>query len=208
MALLPFYAGPRVGEVVGLDLDDVALSARKGTLRIRGKGRDGGKLRELPLTRPELRVALTNWLDDRSTWPVADASPALLLNRRGGRLADRSTRTIITSLGEHIGLGHDDSDSFGPHVQRHTFATQLLRGGADPVLVADLLGHSDLTNLKIYTQPNDEDRERALALLNHRRLTGPRQRGPSRTLFFRWKPRGGLVSRRGVGSEDSKHEFA
>jgi site-specific recombinase XerD len=33
------------------------------------------------------------------------------------------------------------------------------------VLVADLLGHADLTTLKIYTQPNDEDRERALALL-------------------------------------------
>jgi site-specific recombinase XerD len=165
VALLPFYAGLRVGEVVGLDLDDVALSARKGTLRIRGKGRDGGKLRELPLTRPELRTALTNWLDDRSTWPDADSSPALLLNRRGRRLSDRSARTIITSLGEHVGLGHDDSESFGPHILRHTFATQLLRGGADPVLVADLLGHSDLTNLKIYTQPNDEDRQRALALL-------------------------------------------
>lgn len=165
VALLPFYAGLRVGEVVGLDLDDLALSARKGTLRIRGKGRDGGKLRELPLTRPELRTALTKWLNDRTAWPGADASPALLLNRRGGRLSDRSARTIITGLGEQVGLGRDDSDGFGPHVLRHTFATQLLRGGADPVLVADLLGHSDLTNLKIYTQPNDEDRERALALL-------------------------------------------
>jgi integrase/recombinase XerC len=165
VALLPFYAGLRVGEVVGLDLDDLALSARKGTLRVQGKGRDGGKLRELPLTRPELRAALTRWLDDRPTWPASDASPALLLNRRGGRLSDRSARTIITALGEQVGLAHDGSDGFGPHVLRHTFATQLLRGGADPVLVADLLGHSDLGTLKIYTQPNDEDRERALALL-------------------------------------------
>ena len=38
-------------------------------------------------------------------------------------------------------------------------------GGADPVLVADLLGHSDLGTLKLYTQPNDVNRERALALL-------------------------------------------
>lgn len=165
VALLPFYAGLRVGEVVGLDLEDVALSARKGTLRVRGKGRDGGKLRELPLTRPELRAALTRWLDVRPTWPASDASIALLLNRRGGRLSDRSARTIITALGEQVGLAHDGSDGFGPHVLRHTFATQLLRGGADPVLVADLLGHSDLGTLKIYTQPNDEDRERALALL-------------------------------------------
>jgi integrase/recombinase XerC len=42
---------------------------------------------------------------------------------------------------------------------------QLLRGGADPVLVADLLGHAALGTLKIYSQPNDADRERALALL-------------------------------------------
>jgi integrase/recombinase XerC len=40
-----------------------------------------------------------------------------------------------------------------------------LRAGTDPVLVADLLGHSDLSTLKIYTHPNDADRERALALL-------------------------------------------
>jgi site-specific recombinase XerC len=108
VALLPFYVGLRVGEVVGLDLDDLAHSARKGTRRVRGKGRDGGKPRELPLTRPELRAALTSWLDDRPTWPGADAAPAVLLNRRGGRLSDRSARTIITTLGEHVGLGHDD----------------------------------------------------------------------------------------------------
>ncbi|MCA1682057.1 MAG: site-specific integrase [Actinobacteria bacterium] len=40
-----------------------------------------------------------------------------------------------------------------------------MRAGADAVLVADLLGHSGLGTLKVYTQPNDADRERALALL-------------------------------------------
>jgi len=167
VALLPFYAGLRIGEVVGLDVTDVALSARKGSLRVRGKGRDGGKLRELPLTRPELRTALSDWLDQRPSWPHPQDSPALLLNRRGGRLSDRAARTIITDLGEHVGLGPDTPGGigFGPHVLRHTFATQFLRGGADPVLVADLLGHSGLDTLRTYTQPDDADRERALNLL-------------------------------------------
>jgi len=169
VALLPFYAGLRIGEVVGLDVTDVSLSARKGSLRIRGKGRDGGKLRELPLTRPELRTALTNWLDQRPSWPHAQDSPALLLNRRGGRLSDRAARTIITDLGEHVGLGADTpaGSRFGPHALRHTFATQLLRGGADPVLVADLLGHAGLDTLRTYTytHPDDAARERALNLL-------------------------------------------
>ncbi len=169
VALLPFYAGLRVGEVVGLDVDDVALSARKGMLQVRGKGRDGGKLRELPLTRPELRTALTAWLEQRPRWPGADTSPALLLNRRGGRLSDRSARTIITDLGTQVGLGQDpgagSDGGFGPHVLRHTFATQLIRAGTDPVLVADLLGHAGLGSLAIYTQPTDDDRQRALAIL-------------------------------------------
>ncbi len=38
LALLPLYAGLRVSETVALDVDDVRLSARKGTLRVRGKG--------------------------------------------------------------------------------------------------------------------------------------------------------------------------
>lgn len=165
VALLPFYAGLRVGEVVGLDVTDVALSARKGRLRVRGRGRDGGKLRELPLDRPELRGALAAWLKQRPSWPGAEDGSALLLNHRGGRLSDRSARTIITTLGEHVGLGADQNSGFGPRILRHTFATELLRKGADPVLVANLLGHSDLGTLAAYSRPNDADRARALALL-------------------------------------------
>ncbi len=141
---------------MGLDLDDVSLSSRKGTLRIRGKGRGGGKLRELPLTRPELRNALAAWLEQRQDWPGASGTPALLLNSRGGRLSDRSARTIITELGEQVGLGDDPrGGGFGPHSLRHTFATQLLRGGADPVLVADLLGHALLDAVRVYTNSRE-----------------------------------------------------
>jgi site-specific recombinase XerD len=50
-------------------------------------------------------------------------------------------------------------------VTRFLPTPQLLRAGADAVLVVDLLGYSGLGTLKIYTQPNDADRERALALL-------------------------------------------
>lgn len=89
----------------------------------------------------------------------------MLLNRRGGRLSDRSARTIITDLGEHVGLGDDRGGGFGPHVLRHTFAIQLLRGGADPVLVGDLLGHASLDTVRAYTQPTDADREQALTIL-------------------------------------------
>lgn len=72
IALIPFYAGARIAEVVSLDVDDVQLSARKGIMRIYGKGE---KVREIPI-HPQLRTALTGWLDERPGWPGAD-SPAL-----------------------------------------------------------------------------------------------------------------------------------
>jgi len=154
VALLPYYAGLRVGEAVRLDVDDVEPDGRKGQLRIRGKGPDGGTEREVPLTRPELRIALADWLDVRPAWSGADGR-ALLLNRRGGRLSDRSARTVITGLGEQVGLVDPAEGGFGPHVLRHTFATEMLRDGADHVLVADLLGHATLDSLRIYTTPTD-----------------------------------------------------
>jgi site-specific recombinase XerC len=46
LTLLPFCAGLRIAETVGLDVNDIALSARKGTLRVHGKA---PKLREVPV---------------------------------------------------------------------------------------------------------------------------------------------------------------
>lgn len=48
------------------------------------------------------------------------------------------------------------------HVLRHTFATSLVRGGADLVIVAELLGHARLETVRIYTQPTEDDKIRAL----------------------------------------------
>jgi len=54
LALVAFYAGARIGEIVALDVDDVALSARKGAPRIYGKGE---RAREVPV-HPKLRTVL------------------------------------------------------------------------------------------------------------------------------------------------------
>src|SRR3989440_12969591 len=84
-----FYAGARISEAVRLDVDDVRLSARKGILRILGKGE---KVREVPI-HPQLRRNLTLWLEERSNWPGAETTPALFLNQRGGRLSVRGPAT-------------------------------------------------------------------------------------------------------------------
>jgi integrase/recombinase XerC len=164
MALLPYYAGLRIGEVVALDVDDIAISARKGQMRVLGKGRDGGRLRSVPI-HAELRAVLQAWLAERRSWPGADATPALLLNGRGGRISDRYAREIIEGLGRLANLDTERLEPFGPHVLRHTFGTQLVRAGVDLVIVAELMGHARLDTTRIYTLPTKADREGALDAL-------------------------------------------
>lgn len=161
VALTPYYAGTRVGELVGLDLEDVRMSARKGELRIVGKGSDGGKERRVPI-HANLRSLMTTWIGERNNWAGSDG-PALLLNRSGGRLSDRAARTVICSFGEAAGLG--DDEPFGPHVLRHTFGYQLVRRGVDIVTTAELMGHSRLDTTRMYSLPTEADRAAALEVL-------------------------------------------
>jgi site-specific recombinase XerD len=157
LALLPFYAGLRIAEAVGLDIDNVHLSARKGTLRVHGKG---ATLRELPI-HPQLRTDLQLWLNERPDWPGAQTTPALLLNRRGARLTTRGASDILHTIATTAGL----DDTITAHTGRHTFATTLIRGGTDLVTVAEMLGHARLDTVRAYTRPTADDRAKALNLL-------------------------------------------
>ena len=157
LALVPFYAGTRIAEMVALDLDDVRLSARKGVLRVLGKG---DRVREVPI-HPQLRKALTEWLDERDDWVGVPDSVALFLNRRGGRLSTRGAHHVITGIAAQGGL----DDRVTAHVLRHSFATTLVRGGTDLVIAAELLGHARLETTRAYTRPSAEDRFKAVELL-------------------------------------------
>jgi site-specific recombinase XerD len=157
LAQLPFYAGIRIIETVRLDLDDIQLSARKGTLRVLGKG---DKIREIPI-HPQLRTDLHLWLHERPDWPEATRNPALLLNNRGGRLTTRGASGIFRQIADNAGL----DDQTTAHILRHTFATTLIRGGTDLVIVAELLGHSRLDTVRVYTRPTAQDQAKALELL-------------------------------------------
>jgi site-specific recombinase XerD len=157
LALVPFYAGARISEIVALDIDDVTRSARKRVLRILGKGE---RVRQVPI-HPQLHAALNGWLAERADWPGANNSLALFLNQRGQRLSVRGAHDIITGIAAAAGLDEDTT----VRTLRHTFATTLVRGGTDLVIVAELLGHARLETTRIYTRPSAEDRTRALDLL-------------------------------------------
>jgi site-specific recombinase XerD len=157
LALVPFYAGTRISETVALDLDDVRLSARKGVLRILGKGQG---VREVPI-HEKLRKALDDWLQERSDWPAAAHTPALFLNQRGGRLSPRGAHAVITGIAARAGL----EDHVTAHVLRHSFATTLVRGNTDLIVAAELLGHARLETTRAYSRPTAEDRRKAVDLL-------------------------------------------
>jgi integrase/recombinase XerC len=126
-------------------------------LRIYGKGE---RVREVPI-HPQLHKALAGWLTERADWPRAGDTAALFLNQRGRRLSVRGAHEIITGIATAAGL----DDETTAHVLRHTFATTLVRGGTDLVIVAELLGHARLETTRGYTRPTAEDRTRALDLL-------------------------------------------
>jgi site-specific recombinase XerD len=150
-------AGARIAETVCLDLDDLPSTQRRRRLRIHGKGR---KNRSLPV-HPELAAALDAWLVVRRAKPGADTEPAVFLNRAGGRLSARAADHIIAGIARAGGL----DDEVTPHVLRHTFATDLVRGGTDLVTVAELLGHASLDSTRIYTLPTHDDLDAAVARL-------------------------------------------
>jgi site-specific recombinase XerD len=76
-----------------------------------------------------------------------DGQKALLLNRRGDRLSVRGIQGIVDRLLQRSGLGKPTT----PHTFRHSFATHVLRQGADIRIVQELLGHANLSTTQVYT---------------------------------------------------------
>ena len=144
-----YAAGLRVSELVGLPLG--AIDRRAGLLRVLGKG---GKTRIVPLGEPAL-AALETWLADgrpalarRRTGSPARGGDAVFLSRRGVAMTRQNFFTRLRALARQAGIA---SERVSPHVLRHSFATDLLEGGADLRAVQAMLGHTDLATTQIYT---------------------------------------------------------
>jgi integrase/recombinase XerD len=161
IAYTAFYAGTRISETTGLDIDDVRLPARHGHLIVH-YGRNG-RHREVPL-HPKLRVVLEEWLHERGGWKGADTNLALFLNRRGGRLSARSAYTVLRTIADAADLPLGRDGRFTPRVLRHTAGTTMATQGADIVIVAELLGHS-IATARRYSPPSHHDRQQAIERL-------------------------------------------
>ncbi|HEU5045264.1 MAG TPA: site-specific tyrosine recombinase XerD [Nocardioidaceae bacterium] len=151
---LLYATGARISEAVGLDVDDVDLAPAdraadapdgQGTVLLRGKG---GKQRVVPIGSYARAAVQAYLVRARPTLSSAgQATPALFLNARGGRLSRQSAWTVLVKAAERAGVTAEVS----PHTLRHSFATHLLDGGADVRVVQELLGHASVTTTQVYT---------------------------------------------------------
>jgi integrase/recombinase XerC len=144
MLELLYGCGIRNSELTGINVDDVRLSAE--AILIRGKGK---KERYVPFG-ASAKSALSAYIPERGNALAAanKNTPALLINRRGGRLTTRSVGRIIKKIAVAKGLSPD----VHPHTLRHAFGTHMLEEGADLRAIQELLGHERLATTQRYTQ--------------------------------------------------------
>ena len=152
MLELLYATGIRVGELVGLDVDDV--DRERNVVRVLGKG---SKERMVPFGHPAA-AAVDRWLSSgRPRLGVEGAGPALFLGARGRRIDPRAVRAVV----HHRIADVPGAPDIGPHGLRHTAATHLLEGGADLRSVQELLGHSSLATTQLYTHVTTDRLRRA-----------------------------------------------
>lgn len=157
---LVYSAGLRISEAAALNLADLFFS--EGIARVVGKG---GKERLVPFG-GEASYRLARYLEEgRPALAGSRRSSALFIGRTGKRL---SRKGIWKNYAAVAALAGAPSKL---HTLRHSYATELLAGGADLRSVQELLGHADLGTTQIYTHVDTD-----LLRDSHRRYM-PRLRG-------------------------------
>jgi site-specific recombinase XerD len=142
-----FSTGLRVSELCNMTRD---LDMTRDEFSVRGKG---SKVRVVFLS-PAAKESIKRYLKERT-----DMDDAMFISLAKGaeasgdmRLTPRSVERIVKSRAVQAGI----SKKVTPHIVRHSFATDLLDGGADLRAVQALLGHASITTTQIYTHVTDK----------------------------------------------------
>jgi site-specific recombinase XerD len=175
-----FSTGMRVGELVRLTRDDVNL--KRDEFAVRGKG---GKVRVVFLS-PDAREWLKKYLTTRSDpspylFIRHDRARGRGMPHRMSRRSEATGAHPVLSMPEERARQPKDADDDAPltarsverlvqryaraagivkpvhpHTLRHSFATDLLRGGAQLREVQAMLGHASVTTTQIYTHVTEQ----------------------------------------------------
>lgn len=141
MLELLYATGIRVSELIGLNVEDVNLSA--GFIRCTSRGKE----RIVPLYHTAVK-ALEDYVRDIRPRIIADEEEhALFVNMNGERMSRQGFWKIIKYYQEKAEIDKDIT----PHTLRHSFAVHLLENGADLRSIQEMLGHADISSTQIYT---------------------------------------------------------
>ncbi len=147
---LLYGCGLRIGELVGLDVQD-GIKARGwidsagAEAHVLGKG---SKKRSVPVGSKAL-AALAEWVGLRSQWAKdVGGDAALFINDRGQRLTPQHIRVRLKQRSLKAGL----ATPVHPHMLRHSFASHVLQSSGDLRAVQELLGHANITTTQVYTR--------------------------------------------------------
>ncbi len=148
---LLFSTGLRVSELANLKIESVNL--KRDDFSVRGKG---GKVRIVFLSE-QAKYWVKQYLDKRT-----DTSPYLFIahdraqkkreNDEARPITSRSIERMVQKYAKEAGI----MKQITPHTLRHSYATDLLRNGADIRSVQSMLGHASITTTQIYTHVTDE----------------------------------------------------
>ena len=137
-----YGCGLRVSELISLKISDLFFN--EGFIKVTGKG---NKQRLVPISDLNKRVIKSYMDNSRKKLKIEEKSKDILfLNRRGKSLSRAMIFTIIKRLAKLS----DIKKNISPHTFRHSFATHLLKNGADLKTIQQLLGHQSITTTEIY----------------------------------------------------------
>lgn len=145
-----YASGLRISELISLKVSAVqAYNENNPFLIVFGKG---GKERLVPL-HTEAMQAIRRYLEIRPHF-CRQESPWLFPSKRGKNPITRQRfGQVIKDLARRAGI---NPSRVSPHVLRHSFASHMLRHGADLRVLQELLGHADLSTTQIYTHLQED----------------------------------------------------
>src|SRR6266481_7305174 len=144
MFLLGYAHALRASEIAALAVEDV----RNGRIRCnRGKGSQNTveDLREHQHPLLNEKLVLAAWLRERGD---GDGSVFLFTSRKGSRLTRQQVYKLFRHCAELAGI---EAGRFNPHILKHSYASHLLRNGADLAFVQKALGHAHISSTVRYT---------------------------------------------------------
>lgn len=156
-----YSCGLRVSELISLKISD--LFFEEGFIRVIGKG---NKQRFIPIHSTTQKLINAYVFHFRNTInPNKGFEDILFLNRRGNSLSRQMVFIVLKKMAFKAQI----EKRISPHTFRHSFATHLLKGGADLRVIQQMLGHESITTTEVYLHLDKSDLQKVVEKFHPRK---------------------------------------